>query len=95
MPDMNSNHQTKSQSQSPLPSSPTPALVREPWRCRRCGFLLGLEQAGELHVKYRDLEHWITGRCRHVCRRCGAMNVLNTLHGSGSPSAASGQGVAR
>jgi hypothetical protein len=97
MTDMNphSKSQPQSPSQSPLASSRIPTLAREPWRCRHCGFLLGLEQGGELHVKYRDLQHWITGRCRHACRRCGAMNVLHTIHGSGSPCAASGQGGAR
>ena len=47
-----------------------------PWRCHACRALLGVEHDGELHVKYKEVQHWIRGRCRHVCRRCGAMNTL-------------------
>ena len=49
-----------------------------PWRCTQCGALLGLEQNGELHVRYKEVQHWITGRCRHACRRCGTVNTVQT-----------------
>ncbi|MGD0527718.1 MAG: hypothetical protein ABSE49_21475 [Polyangiaceae bacterium] len=54
----------------------TPPPAR-PWRCCSCGSLLGVLRGGELHLKYRDVEHWITGRCRHACRRCGATNAVD------------------
>ncbi|HEY3820259.1 MAG TPA: hypothetical protein VGL81_24005 [Polyangiaceae bacterium] len=56
------------------PSDPSAA---RPWRCRACGALLGVERNGEVHVKYKEVQHWISGRCRHHCRRCGTMNVLS------------------
>jgi hypothetical protein len=52
-----------------------------PWRCRACGALLGVEHDGELHVKHKEVQHWIRGRCRHVCRRCGTMNTLLVTSG--------------
>lgn len=55
----------------------TPTEHARPWRCRSCGALLGMQQGDELHVKYKDVQHWITGRCRHACRRCGAMNTMH------------------
>jgi hypothetical protein len=59
------------------PSTPSPAPSARPWRCRACGSLLGVLRGGELHLKYKDVQHWIVGRCRHVCRRCGATNVVH------------------
>jgi|GEM_PF-814778 len=50
-----------------------------PWRCNDCGALLGMQYGAELHVKYKDVQHWIAGRCRHVCRRCGAMNTIHVV----------------
>jgi hypothetical protein len=61
-----------------------------PWRCRVCGALLGMQQGAELHVKYKDVSHWIAGRCRHACRRCGAMNTLHVGPTCGSLSAGEG-----
>lgn len=58
------------------PSIVVPSPGR-PWRCHACGALLGVLRSSELHLKYRDLQHWVTGRCRHTCRRCGAMNTID------------------
>jgi hypothetical protein len=52
-------------------------MPSRPWRCHTCGALLGLLHGGELHLKYCNVEHWITGRCRHVCRRCRATNTVD------------------
>jgi hypothetical protein len=71
---------------------PNRHLTTQPWRCHGCGALLGIEQGGELHVKYKELQHWITGRCRHLCRRCGAMN---TLHVTAQSRVACKEGQAR
>jgi len=60
----------------PCPASPPSAIRGRPWRCRSCDALLGVEHDGELHVKHKETEHWISGRCRHACRRCGAMNTF-------------------
>jgi hypothetical protein len=46
------------------------------WRCCGCGSLLGVERGRELHLKYKDVEAWIVGTCRRVCRRCGEMNTI-------------------
>ena len=64
--------------------SPSNHLQSHHWHCHSCGALLGIEQGGELHVKYKDVQHWITGRCRHICRRCGS---TNTRHVGPPPSA--------
>jgi hypothetical protein len=59
------------------PIAPPPANDNgRPWRCRACGFLLGIERGRELHVKYKDAEVWIVGNCRCVCRRCGEVNEV-------------------
>jgi phage FluMu protein Com len=55
------------------------------WRCRTCNALLGVEAHGELHIKYRDAQHWITGRCRHACRRCGSINTFHVTPSSPAP----------
>jgi hypothetical protein len=59
----------------PVDRSPANDNAR-PWRCRGCGSLLGLERGRALHVKYKDVEYWIVGGCRHVCRRCGEGNEI-------------------
>jgi hypothetical protein len=46
------------------------------WRCKACGALLGIEQGGELHVKYKEADLRIVGSCRRACRRCGAVNEI-------------------
>ncbi len=54
-----------------------------PWRCHTCGALLGVLHGGELHLKYQHVEHWITGCCRHVCRRCRATNTVDVPASTG------------
>lgn len=49
------------------------------WRCRNCGFLLGLSdpEGRQLRIKYKDL--YITfegGRVSMLCRRCSTPNTL-------------------
>ena len=64
------------------PSTPslagrTPAAAGErPWRCRRCERLLGVVRGAELHLRYKEAEHWVSGTCRHVCPRCRTTNVI-------------------
>lgn len=71
------------------PSGPSvvvcpPRSVR--WSCSSCGALLGVEENGELHIKYKELQHWIRGTCRHRCRRCGTLNQV-TVAPATSPTA--------
>ncbi|HEX3344691.1 MAG TPA: hypothetical protein VHS09_08975 [Polyangiaceae bacterium] len=61
----------------------SPDAGARPWRCHTCSALLGVLRQGELHVKYRDVEHWIAGRCRHSCRRCGATNTVESAPSGG------------
>jgi hypothetical protein len=65
------------------------------WNCRSCGALLGVEQGGELHMKYKDVQHWITGRCRHACRRCGSMNTRHVGPPGGPPTTRDREGGGR
>jgi len=60
---------------SPNASAAPPTRARR-WSCRSCGALLGVEENGELHIKYKEVQHWICGSCRHRCRRCGTMNQV-------------------
>lgn len=62
------------------------------WHCRACGALLGIQQGDELHVKYKDVQHWVSGRCRHVCRRCGSMNTRHVGPPGGHPAGHPGAG---
>jgi hypothetical protein len=64
---------------SRIPSRIAPHVASgngRPWRCRTCGSLLGIERGDELHVRFKDAELWIVGRCRQVCRRCGESNSI-------------------
>lgn len=49
-----------------------------PCRCEKCAALLGIEQRGQLHLKYKDTEHKFVGTFKWTtrCRRCGSMNSL-------------------
>jgi RNase P subunit RPR2 len=55
--------------------------TRREWRCWRCDTLLGVEQNGELHVKYKDAQYRVRGVVKATCRRCGA----ECSHGEGAP----------
>ena len=49
------------------------------WRCKKCGFLLGLvDPAGNcLRIKYKDLYVFFQGGMVSVfCRRCATRNTL-------------------
>jgi hypothetical protein len=56
------------------------------WRCQSCRALLGVVRGAELHVKYKEAHYWIDGRCRHACRRCGAINTLEALPKDAEPT---------
>jgi hypothetical protein len=58
-----------------LQAKPSNPRIR-PWRCDACGALLGIARGDELHVKYKDVEIWIVGPCRSICRRCGKSNQI-------------------
>jgi hypothetical protein len=51
-------------------------IHRYEWRCRACRSLLGIASGGELHLKYKDVEHRVRGACEHTCRRCRTANVI-------------------
>ena len=55
------------------PHSPVHAHTGH-WHCHACRALLGIARGTHLHVKYKDAEIWIVGRCRCICRRCGKAN---------------------
>lgn len=49
------------------------------WRCKNCGFLLGLAdpEGKELRIKYKDLYiRFEGGRVTMICRRCSTFNTL-------------------
>jgi hypothetical protein len=60
------------------PSSPAPARpsAGRHWCCRGCGRLLGVVLGAELHLRYKEAEHWVTGTCRCPCPRCRTTNVI-------------------
>lgn len=57
------------------------------WRCKNCGFLLGLlsPDCRELRVKWRDLYIYIYEArvVKIICRRCGGENILKNLEDRG------------
>jgi hypothetical protein len=70
---------------APVPSPPSPAPTRPfaecAWRCRRCDRLLGVVHGAELHLRYKEAEHWVTGTCRYPCPRCRTTNVIHVGDG--------------
>jgi hypothetical protein len=73
---------------SDLPSttgaSPSTSNAARPWRCRGCGAVLGLLRVAELHLRRGEVELWITGACRHRCRRCGTTNAIRVPEAGGA-----------
>jgi len=53
------------------------------WRCKHCGFLLGIlsPDCKELRIKWRDLYIWVyeAQRVKIICRRCGGENCLENM----------------
>jgi len=50
-----------------------------PWRCSACSFLLGWidkETRSFIRMRYRDFWIEIRGNVKHICRRCGQINIL-------------------
>jgi RNase P subunit RPR2 len=46
--------------------------TRQEWRCWKCDTLLGVEEGGELHLKYKEAQYHVRGAVKATCRRCGS-----------------------
>ena len=50
------------------------------WRCSRCGALLGVEQRGKIHLKYKAVQFVVEGSITTECRRCAEQNQIESNH---------------
>ncbi len=48
------------------------------WRCSRCNTLLGIEQQGAIHLKYKKARFIVRGSVVAQCRKCAQMNETST-----------------
>lgn len=55
--------------------------TRRTWRCDGCRALLGIEQEGKLHLKYKEAQYVVTGTAVAVCRRCAHLNRITCSPG--------------
>lgn len=54
-------------------------LKYKKWQCGTCESVLGMiYPTGILAIKHKEFYCWIAGKCRVVCRKCGAMNNHTT-----------------
>ena len=52
--------------------------MREEWRCRRCNKLLGVLQAGRLHLRFaRGHEYLVGFPVISTCRGCQTLNEMS------------------
>lgn len=52
-------------------------MVKQEWRCIRCGKLLGVVEADRLHIRFARGHEYIVGfPASSVCRSCKALNEL-------------------
>jgi RNase P subunit RPR2 len=54
-------------------------LLQEKWYCAECTALLGIRQADEVTIRFKqEINLMVSGRILLVCRRCGTINRLDT-----------------
>ena len=54
---------------------PNSAHEGVPWRCPTCGALLGVEQEGWLHIRFKTSKVSAQGVITVTCRRCGGRHT--------------------
>lgn len=55
--------------------------MKQEWRCRRCGKLLGVVDAGRLNIQFARGHQYIVGfPATCVCRGCQTLNEFAVQH---------------
>ncbi len=59
--------------------------MRQEWRCRRCGKLLGIRIDGRVHIHFTRGHQYLVGYPTTViCRKCKTLNEIDTRYGTGA-----------
>ncbi|MFO7900228.1 MAG: hypothetical protein R6V58_14355 [Planctomycetota bacterium] len=57
--------------------------ARHEWRCDECGKLLGVAEAGRIHIRFSRGHEYIAGLpVSATCRSCHTLNELTVAAGS-------------